>query len=111
MNQQFGAIQKLGQDSVNAALKAFEVASTGTKAIAVETADYTKTSLEQSAATFQKLFGVKSLDKAIEIQTDYVKGAYDSLVAQSTKLGTLYSTLATESLKPFEGVLARKTVA
>jgi hypothetical protein len=104
MNQQFGAIQKLGQDSVNAALKAFGVASTGTKAIAVETADYTKTSLEQSAATFQKLFGVKSLDKAVEIQTDYVKSAYEGFVAHSTKTGELYTKFAQDSLAPFNAL-------
>ena len=47
------------------------------------------------------------LDKAVEIQTAYVKGAYDNLVSQSTKMGTLYSNLATETLKPYEGLLPK----
>jgi phasin family protein len=70
----------------------------------VETADYAKTSFEQSAATFQKLLGVKSLDQAIEIQTDYVKSAYEGFVAQSTKTRELYTKLAQDSLAPFNAL-------
>ena len=104
MNQQFDAVQKLGKDSFDAAVKTFDAASTGTKAIVVETADYAKKSLEQSAATFEKLAGVKSLDKAIEIQTDYVKSAYEGFVAHSTKTRELYTKLAQDSLAPFSAL-------
>jgi hypothetical protein len=104
MKQQFETVQKLGQDSIGATLKAFDVASAGTKAIVVETADYTKKSFEQTASTFEKLVGVKSLDKAIEIQTDYVKSAYEGFVAQATKTGELYTKLAQDSLAPFNAL-------
>jgi hypothetical protein len=111
MINSFEQIQKFGQSNLDATMKAFGAFSTNAQAIATESAEFARKSFEHNTSTIEKLFGVRTLDKAIEIQTDYVKGAYDSLVAQSTKLGTLYSTLATESLKPFEGVLARKTVA
>jgi hypothetical protein len=101
MNPQFEAVQKFGKDSFDATVKALDVASTGTKAIAVETATYAKTSLERGAATFQKLLGVRSLDQVIEIQTDYVKSAYEGFVAQSTKTGELYTKLAQDSFAPF----------
>ena len=101
MNQQFEIVQKLGQDTFGAALKVFDVASTGIKAIVAETADYTKKSFEQSASTFEKLLGVKSLDKAIEIQTDYAKSAYEGFVAQSMKTGEFYAKLAQDSFAPF----------
>jgi len=80
------------------------VASAGTKAIVVETADYTKKSFEQTASTFEKLVGVKSLDKAIDIQTDYVKSAYEGFVAQATKTGELYTKLAQDSLAPLNAL-------
>ena len=104
MNQPFETVQKLGKDSFTATAKALEVATTGTQAIAVETADYTKKSFEQTASTFEKLVGVKSLDKVIEIQTDYVKSAYEGFVAQSTKTGELYKKLAQDSLAPFNAL-------
>ena len=104
MNQPFETVQKLGKDSFNATAKALEVATTGTQAIVAETADYAKKSFEQTASTFEKLVGVKSLDKVIEIQTDYVKSAYEGFVAQSTKTGELYTKLAQDSFAPFNAL-------
>src|SRR3712207_1795646 len=104
MNQQFEAFQKLGKNSFDVARKAFDVASIGTKAITVETADYTKKSLEQGTATFQKLSGVKSLDKTIEIQTEYVQSTYKGFVAHSTKTRELYTKLAQDSFAPFSAL-------
>ncbi len=101
MNQPFETVQKLGKDSLNATVKALEVATTGTQAIVVDTADYAKKSFEQTASTFEKLVGVKSLDKAIEVQTEYVKSAYEGFIAQSTKTRDLYAKLAQDSLAPF----------
>ena len=91
-------VTKLSQDRLTATLKAFGAASTGTKAIVAETIEYTKLSAEQGAATFEKLMGVKSLDKAIEIQTGYVKSAYEGFVAHSMKTRELYTKLAHDSL-------------
>jgi hypothetical protein len=104
MNQPFETVQKLGKDSLNATVKALEVATTGTQAIVVDTADYAKKSFEQTASTFEKLVGVKSLDKAIEVQTEYVKSAYEGFIAQSTKTRDLYAKLAQDSLAPFNAV-------
>lgn len=101
MTQQFEAVQKFGKDSFDATVKALDVASTGTKAIVVETADYAKKSFDQNAATFEKLAGVKSLDQAIQIQSDYLKSAYEGFVAHATKTRELYTKLAQDSLAPF----------
>jgi phasin family protein len=103
---QTDTIQKFSKDNADAALKSFGVVSKGAQAIAVETADYAKKSFEQSTATLEKLVGAKTLDKAIEIQTDFVKSAYEGFVAQSTKLGELYASLAKEAFKPYEGLVA-----
>ena len=108
--QQFDQIQKFGQENVDAAMKAFGTVSKGAQAIAVETADYAKKSFEQSTASFEKLLGAKSLDKAIEVQTDFLKSAYEGFVAQSTKMGELYAGLAKDAFKPYEGLVAKATV-
>jgi hypothetical protein len=104
MNQQFETIQKLGKDSFDATAKAFGVASTGTQAIVVETADYAKKSFEQGTATFEKLVGAKSLDKAIEIQTAHVQDAYKDLIAQATKTRELYTKLAKDTFAPLSAL-------
>jgi hypothetical protein len=51
--------------------------------------------------------GVKSLEKAIEVQTDFVKTSYEGFVARSGKFSTLYSELAREACKPLEGYFAK----
>ena len=65
-------------------------------------ADYSKKVFEQGTAATEKLLGAKSLDKAVEVQSEYVKSAYEGFVAEATKLGELYADLAKEAYKPFE---------
>jgi hypothetical protein len=107
MVQQFDQFQKFGQDNVDAALKTFGAVSKAAQAIAVETADYAKKSFEHGSATLEKLVGAKTLDKAIEIHSDYLKSAYEGFVAQSTKVGELYADVAKEAFKPFEAIVAK----
>ena len=107
MIQAFEDFQKYGKDNLDAAVKAFGVQQKGVQAIATEFADYSKKAIEAGSSTFEKLAGVKTLDKAIEIQTDYAKTAYEGFVAPATKDGDLVTELANESYKPLEGALAK----
>jgi hypothetical protein len=106
MNQQFEPIQKFGTDSVEASLKSFEAASRGVQAISAEAADYAKKSFEHSTATLERLLGAKTLDKAIEIHTDYLRSAYDGFATQATKISELYTSVAKDLFKPYEGLVA-----
>jgi hypothetical protein len=107
MIQQFDQFQKYGQDNVDAAMKTFGAATKGAQTIAIETADYARKSFEQGSAAFEKLAGAKTLDKAVEIQTEFLKSAYEGFVAQSTKMGELYAAVAKDAFKPFETVAAK----
>jgi hypothetical protein len=100
-------MQKVGKDNMDATLRSFGAVSKSVQAIAVEVADYSKKSFEQSTAAMEKLFGAKSIEKAIEVQSDYVKSTYEGFVAEATKLGELYTELAKESYKPFESYLTK----
>ncbi|MBB3771128.1 MULTISPECIES: phasin family protein [Ancylobacter] len=107
MMQNFEDVQKLGKDNMELAVKSFGTVSKGVQAIAVEVADYSKKSFEEGTAVAEKLFGAKTIDKAVEIQSTYFKSAYESYVAQATKIGELYADLAKEAYKPYEGVLGK----
>jgi hypothetical protein len=100
-------VQKLGKDNMDATLKSFGAVSKSVQAIAVEMADYSKKSFEQSSAAIEKLFSAKTIEKAIEVQSDFVKSSYEGFVAEATKLGELYADLAKESYKPFESYLTK----
>jgi hypothetical protein len=107
MVKNFEDLQTVGKENVDATLKSFGALSKSGQAIAVELADYSKKTFENGTAALEKLFGVKSFDKAIEVQTAYAKTAYENFVAEASKLGELYADLAKETYKPFEGMLAR----
>ena len=103
-------MQKFGKDNVDATLKSFGVLSQSVQAIAAEVADYSKKAFEEGAAATEKLMGAKSLDKVIEVQTSYLKSAYDGFISQSAKLGELYAGLAQETCKPFESYVKTASV-
>jgi hypothetical protein len=74
----------------------------GLQTIMAESADYTKKSLENGSVFFEKLLGVKSLEAAIQLQSEYLKTAYADFVAQATKIGELYSDFLKEAFRPIE---------
>ena len=103
-------MQQLGKESVDATMKSVGVFSKSAQAIAVELADYSKKVFEQGSAATEKLIGAKSLEKAFEVQSDFVKSSYEAFVAEATKLGELYSDLAKEAYKPFESHFGKVAV-
>ena len=100
-------MQKFSKDSMDMAMTSFGAWSKSAQAIATEMADYSKKSVEGSAAAWEKLLGAKSLEKAMEVQSEYLKSSYEDFVAEATKLGELYVDLAKEAYKPFEGAFAK----
>jgi len=83
--------------------------SSGFQAIASAYGDYTKKSFEDTKNFVEKLSGVRSLDKVIEVFFFKQKTAYEILVTESQKIGTLYGDLAKQSYKPFGGFVATMT--
>ena len=53
--------------------------------------------------------GVKrpQLDKAIEAQTEFARSSYETFVAESQKIAGLYTDLAKQTFKPYEGLAAK----
>ena len=107
----FEDMQKFGKDNTEAAMKTLGVISKSVQTIAVEMADYSKKAFEDGAAATEKLMGAKSIEKAVEVQSDYFKSAYEGFVSQTAKLGQLYSDLAQETYKPFESYMSKASMA
>jgi hypothetical protein len=100
-------IQKTSNATLDATNHSFERVTKATQAIVSEIADYSKRSFETGTKTMENLFGAKSLDKAIEVQSEYAKTAYEGYVTHARRLGELYINLATEAFKPYEGLLRK----
>ena len=100
-------IQKFSKNQMDTAMNCFGSWNKSAQAITVEVADYSKKSLEGMAAAWEKLLGAKSLEKAMELQSEYLKSSYEGFVAEANKLGEMYVDFAKEAYKPFESVLAK----
>ena len=107
MATNFDDFQKFGKEQLEAVSCGRGVSRQGLQTIATETTDYSKRSLETSSAYLEKLVGAKSLDNAIQIQSEYAKVAYEGFVAQTSKIGELYASLAKEAFKPVESAIAK----
>jgi len=107
MLKNFEDFQKFGKDNADVAMKQFGTVSKGWQAIATEFADYSKKTFEDGSAALEKLLGAKSLERAVEVQSDYAKTAYEGFVAQATKIGELYADVAKETYRPFEAYLGQ----
>jgi phasin family protein len=100
-------MQKFGKEGLDMAMASFGTWSKSAQAIATELAEYSKKYFEDSAAAVEKLMAAKSVETAMAVQSEYLKSSYEEFVAQSTKIGELYSDMAKEAYKPFEGVLGK----
>jgi hypothetical protein len=100
-------IQQYGKEHLETVVASATSFQNGIQAIASAYGDYTKKSFEDTKSFFEKLSGVKSLDKVLEVQTEFAKSAYETFVAESQKIAALYGDLAKQSVKPLEGMVAK----
>jgi len=105
----FDEANKKGKEAMDTALKSYSDVSKGFQAIAAETAEYSKKSFQDGVTHFETLAGVKSFEAAFELQSTYVKSAYENFVAEATKLGEMYADLAKEAYEPAKSAVATAT--
>jgi hypothetical protein len=88
-------------------------ASVDTAAVSYQTianayGDITRRSLDQTTSFFEKFWGVRSLDKVFELQTEFAKQACDNFVAESQRIRDLHRELAKQRLERWEGFVGMK---
>jgi hypothetical protein len=79
------------------------------RTIAAAYGDYTTRSFEEGTSFVGKLMGVRSFDKAIEVQTEFARQAYANFFAQSQRIYELYGELAKQAFRPWERFAAKLT--
>jgi len=86
---------------------AAEAAPVSYQTIADAYRKYTTESLDRTQTFFGRLAGVRSLDKAFELQSEFARQAYDGFVSESLKLRELHSQFAKQRMRQWEGFVAR----
>ena len=67
-----------GKERIDAADASTNAFPGGFQAIATAYGDYTKKSFEDTKSFVEKLSGVRSFDKAVEVQTEFAKSAFET---------------------------------
>ena len=102
----FEDLQDFSKKQLEAIASASSTWAKGLQDLAAESTDYSKKAFAAGSATFEKLLGARSVEAAIQIQTDYAKQAYEGFVAQASKFSELYARFASDALKPVTSAYA-----
>ncbi len=102
----FAAFQDFSKQQLEAIAAASSTWTKGMQELAAESTDYSKKAFAASSATFEKILGAKSVEAAIQIQTDYAKQAYEGFVEQASKFSELYTKVAQDAMKPVTSAYA-----
>jgi hypothetical protein len=100
--------QKLGKTNYEAVLRSYSELNKGFQAIGAKMTDYSKRAFEDGTRAFEQLVAAKSLEHAVEIQSQYAKKAYETWVAEASKLGEMYVAVARDAYKPVEKVVKQR---
>ena len=100
--------QKMSKEGFDAALRSYGELNKGFQAITAKMTDYSKRAFEDATRAFEQLAGSKSIEQAIEIQSQYAKKAYDTWVAEASKLSEMYVGMARDAYKPVEQAVAKR---
>ena len=100
-------IQNVSEEHLEHGVTTATSLTRGFQAIATEATDYSKRSLEHTSSYIKKLMGVKSLEAALEIQSEFAKSQLEGFVAQATKMSELYKEFAQEAVKPLTAAMSK----
>ena len=101
-----GALVAIDAFPIGAAIS-IDTFLTGFLSIANAYRDYTRRSLEQTASFVEKLTAARSLDKAIEIQTEFAKQTCETFLSDQHRIWRLYSELTKQIFRPLERLVTR----
>ncbi|TWF49864.1 phasin family protein [Neorhizobium alkalisoli] len=90
----FDEINRRNKDVVDGMLQGYSELAKSFQAIATETGDYSRKSMKDATAFVEAVGGAKSVEAVYELQTTYMKSAYEEFVAEADRIGTLYADLA-----------------
>jgi phasin family protein len=92
-----------GRETVEAYMKAANVAGKGVETLNSEIYSFSKQSVEESIAATKAIMGTKSIHEAFELQTDFAKSAFDAYVGQMTKLTEILFSTTKDAFQPLQG--------
>lgn len=92
-----------GKENVDAYLQAANAAGKGVETLQNEMYHFSKQSVEETIAATKAVLGAKSVQEAIEIQSDFARTAFDSYVGQMNRFNDIMLSTTKEAFQPIQG--------
>ncbi len=99
----YDAVLGYSKENAEAAMKSATVAGKSIESINSEIYSYSKQSIEDTIAASKAVMGSKSVHEAFEFQTDFAKSAFESYVAEMSKISELATSATKETFAAFKG--------
>ena len=96
-------MNSLSKKNLEAFVASMTAAAKGAETVGAHTVAFSKKSFEGQVAAAKALTAAKSLQEAVELQTGFAKAAFESYVAQMTKLSELMVATSKETFQPIQG--------
>ena len=93
-------LTKLQKDNWEAVVASSQIWTKGAETVGKAWMSLAQETMEHAASTAKALVGVKSLREAVDLQTDFAKGNFDKIVAESTKLSETAVKVANDAMEP-----------
>ena len=96
----YDELADFNKDTVEAVIASSNVVAKGVEHLGQEIAAYAQQAAEKNIETAQKLFAVKSVQDALDLQAEWAKLAFDGFIAESAKLQDISLRVSTQASAP-----------
>ncbi len=98
----YGDFSDMGQQNIDAMVKAGQIMAVGMESVSRELMSFAKAAAEANAAAATKMFSAKTMQEAIDLQNAYARESFDNAVAETGKLTEMSVKLTTDAFAPIQ---------
>ena len=95
-------ILSFSKDNAEAVVKSANLAGKGMETFNSEVFAYTRKTIEESMAAAKAIMGAKSVDEAIQLQSEFSKAAFETYVDELAKFGDMALATAKGAAEPLQ---------
>jgi phasin family protein len=96
----FDNLATFNRYNIEAFIRSANVAAKGFEQINTEILTFSRQTLEDSVAAAKAVMTSKSLQEAVELQSDFAKTAFDDYVGQVSKMADIFSSVTRDAFEP-----------
>ncbi len=99
-------LNEFAKGNVEALVESSKITAKGLEALSQEAAEFSRKSFETATATLKSMAAIKSPTDFFKLQSDFMRGAFDSYVAEASKATEAMIKLAGEAAQPISNRVA-----